>query len=295
MKYERPLFASFYPPLPNPVINYLKSHGRVVIPMAGLALLGAVFAGVVVYQFLHQAALTAKYKDLISENEKLRSESAALKQGWDRLQERLTVLETASLQIADASGIDYPAEIAANSPSAIGRAIGGPDDYAGSEIAELSAAFDSKLDKVGEIFELQQLKLSGTPASWPVRGSITDRFGWRFSPFGRGSESHSGLDISASFGAPVQATADGHVVYAGPQGGYGNLIEIDHGFGLATRYGHLSRISVRIGDHVNRGSMIGAVGTTGRSTGPHCHYEVRLHGVPVNPIKYIAENDKPSD
>jgi murein DD-endopeptidase MepM/ murein hydrolase activator NlpD len=147
----------------------------------------------------------------------------------------------------------------------------------------LSAAFDSKLDKVGEIFELQQLKLSGTPASWPVRGSITDRFGWRFSPFGRGSESHSGLDISASFGAPVQATADGHVVYAGPQGGYGNLIEIDHGFGLATRYGHLSRISVRIGDHVNRGSMIGAVGTTGRSTGPHCHYEVRLHGVPVNP------------
>jgi murein DD-endopeptidase MepM/ murein hydrolase activator NlpD len=263
--------------------------------MTGLALIGAAFAGLVVYQFLHQAALTAKYKDLISENRKLRAESAALKQGWDRLQERVTILETASLQIAEASGIDYPGEIAFDSPSAIGRAIGGPDDYAGSEITELSAAFDSKLDKVGEIFELQQLKLSGTPASWPVKGSITDRFGYRFSPFGRGSESHSGLDISASFGSPVQATADGHVVYAGPQGGYGNLIEIDHGFGLTTRYGHLSRIAVRIGDHVNRGSMIGAVGTTGRSTGPHCHYEVRLHGVPVNPIKYITDNEKNAD
>src|SRR5262249_41751465 len=151
-----------------------------------------------------------------------------LKQGWDRLQERVTVLETASLQIADASGIDYPSEIAANSPLAVGRAIGGPDDYSGSEINELAAALGFHVDKVGEILELQQLKLSGTPASWPVKGSITDRFGYRFSPFGGGSESHSGLDISASFGAPVQATADGHVVYAGPQGGYGNLIEIDH-------------------------------------------------------------------
>jgi murein DD-endopeptidase MepM/ murein hydrolase activator NlpD len=119
--------------------------------------------------------------------------------------------------------------------------------------------------------------------SWPVSGTITSPFGWRSNPFGGAPDFHPGLDIAAPTGTTVTATAGGQVILAQWYGGYGNFILIDHGGGLSSGYGHLSAIYVSVGQTITRGQAIGAVGSTGRSTGPHLHFEVRLNGKPVDP------------
>lgn len=119
--------------------------------------------------------------------------------------------------------------------------------------------------------------------SWPVTGTITSPFGWRSNPFGGAPDFHQGLDIAAPTGTTVTAAATGTVILAQWYGGYGNYILIDHGGGYSTGYGHLSAIYVSVGQKVKRGQAIGAVGSTGQSTGPHLHFEVRIHGKPVDP------------
>ena len=126
------------------------------------------------------------------------------------------------------------------------------------------------------------------PSIWPVAGAIRGGFGVRHNPFGGpGSEFHKGQDISAAYGSQVIATADGVVVIAGWLRGYGNVVYVDHGNGISTRYGHLSHIDVTVGQTVKRGDNLGLVGSTGRSTGPHLHYEVRIDGQATNPIPYL--------
>lgn len=122
------------------------------------------------------------------------------------------------------------------------------------------------------------------PTMWSHLGKINNEFGFRRNPFGgRSYEFHAGMDIDGERGDSVLAPANGTIVKAGWQGGYGNLIEIDHGNGLTTRYGHLSKVEVQVGDTVSRGQLIGLVGSTGRSTGPHLHYELRLNDKAINP------------
>jgi murein DD-endopeptidase MepM/ murein hydrolase activator NlpD len=122
------------------------------------------------------------------------------------------------------------------------------------------------------------------PTMWALLGKINNEYGFRRNPFGgRSYEFHGGLDIDGNKGDSVIAPANGVITKAGWQGGYGNLIEIDHGNGLVTRYGHLSRVDVRVGDNIQRGQLVGLVGSTGRSTGPHLHYELRLNDKPINP------------
>jgi len=125
------------------------------------------------------------------------------------------------------------------------------------------------------------------PSIWPVRGQITAGFGQRMDPFSGEGAFHAGVDISVPFGTRVETTADGIVLEAGPESGYGNEILIDHGYGLTTKYGHLSRIFVVVGQVLKRGQVIGAVGMTGKTTGPHLHYEVHVKDTPVNPTKYL--------
>jgi murein DD-endopeptidase MepM/ murein hydrolase activator NlpD len=126
------------------------------------------------------------------------------------------------------------------------------------------------------------------PAIWPVIGPLRSGVGMRSNPFGGSSiEYHKGQDIAAPIGTPVIATADGIVTVAGWQRGYGWVVYIDHGNGLSTRYGHLSRIDVTVGQNLKRGEQLGLVGSTGRSTGPHLHYEVRVNGQPVSPLLYL--------
>ncbi len=129
---------------------------------------------------------------------------------------------------------------------------------------------------------------SNIPSIWPVAGLLRSGFGVRGNPFGGSSrEFHKGQDISAPMGTPVIATADGTVIIAGWLRGYGWVVYIDHGNGLSTRYGHLSRIDVEVGRTIRRGEQLGLVGSTGRSTGPHLHYEVLINGQATNPIPYL--------
>ncbi len=130
----------------------------------------------------------------------------------------------------------------------------------------------------------QQAKIAVTPSIWPANGEVSSRYGLRWG----GSDFHPGIDIAADTGTPVVATADGVVVESGwNSGGYGNLVEIDHGNGIHTLYGHNSQIAVSIGTAVKKGQVIAYMGSTGFSTGPHVHYEVRVNGKAVNPDRYL--------
>ncbi len=125
------------------------------------------------------------------------------------------------------------------------------------------------------------------PSIWPVHGRVTAGFGERMDPLSGEGAFHAGMDIAAPVGTEVEAAADGIVFSAGPDAGYGNAVLIDHGYSITTKYGHLSRIYVVVGQEVRRGQVIGAVGMTGRATGPHLHYEVHVQETPVNPARYL--------
>jgi murein DD-endopeptidase MepM/ murein hydrolase activator NlpD len=131
------------------------------------------------------------------------------------------------------------------------------------------------------------MQMAAAPTLWPVEGHITGSFGERIDPFNGEGAFHTGVDISTGYGQAVIAPADGVVIFADQNGGYGRLLILEHGNGISTRYGHLSSFAAIVGQSVRRGDVIGYVGQSGRATGPHLHYEVRLHDVPVNPHKYM--------
>jgi murein DD-endopeptidase MepM/ murein hydrolase activator NlpD len=152
-----------------------------------------------------------------------------------------------------------------------------------------SAAFDTVRGSIKPSgFVDAAFDRSTMPAIWPVRGQVSAGFGQRLDPLSGEGAFHAGLDLRAPMGSIVQSTADGLVFFAGRDAGYGNAVLIDHGYGITTKYGHLSRIVVVVGQEVKKGQIIGAVGMTGRSTGPHLHYEVKLNDTPVNPYRYLG-------
>lgn len=153
-------------------------------------------------------------------------------------------------------------------------------------IQETQAREQSVLSLWESLADRQSL-INATPNIKPARGWISSTFGYRTSPITGKLAMHAGLDIAASPGSPIYAPADGIVSFAGWDEGYGKLVSIDHGFGVNTRFGHNSQIYVRVGQRVSRWDVIAAVGNTGRSTGPHLHYEVRVNGIPRNPMLYI--------
>lgn len=148
---------------------------------------------------------------------------------------------------------------------------------------------EQSLQQLHDYFQDQKSLLASTPSIWPARGWVTSDFGQRLDPYTADRVMHAGLDIAAPHGKDVVAPAEGTVVFAGLEGGYGNVLVIDHGYGIKTRYGHLAKITVKAGDRIKRGQIVAVVGNTGRSTGPHLHYEVRVNGIPQNPRKFILE------
>ena len=165
-------------------------------------------------------------------------------------------------------------------------------DWVNRDLEVLGQEITSRERSFHELNRLLQEKrslLAATPTISPVKGLITAEFGYRRSPFTGRREFHEGVDIAAPAGTPILATADGVVSFAGPMSDYGKVVFIDHGHGLATFYAHDSRIRVREGQLVKRGDVIAYVGSTGRTTGPHVHYEVHLNGAVVNPLKYIID------
>jgi murein DD-endopeptidase MepM/ murein hydrolase activator NlpD len=148
---------------------------------------------------------------------------------------------------------------------------------------------------VEDLVETRADRLELTPSIWPVAGNIRSGFGRRRDPFTGRNEQHQGLDIGALYGTPVHTPANGRVVFAGRQAAYGNLVVIDHGSGITTRYGHLSQFDVNVGDRLAKGELLGFVGSTGRSTGPHLHYEVRMDERAVNPRNYLPSGRPTAD
>ena len=148
----------------------------------------------------------------------------------------------------------------------------------------------SSLSELSNFLEEHRLIMSSTPSIWPTKGWISSSFGYRMSPFSGRRVFHEGLDIANKIGTPIQATAKGVVIFSGRKAGYGNVITIDHGFGYVTRYAHCNKLYLKEGESVEKGQVIAEVGNTGRSTGPHLHYEVLVNGVQVNPMKFIVSD-----
>ncbi|UCG39238.1 MAG: peptidoglycan DD-metalloendopeptidase family protein [bacterium] len=249
-------------------------------------------------------------KKMVSELERLRMETRQQQQqlvtfakSIDDLQGEMNRLRQFDMKLrvmADLDGVIYPEQV---------MGIGGenPEPFNPLE-AELSFQDQALLNNMSrgldrlrtdvsiqersfqelvEYLEDQKSLLASTPSIWPVKGWLTSDFGYRTSPFTGRREMHKGLDVATRTGTGVIAPADGLVVFSGREGGFGNMLLIDHGYGLVTRYGHLSNMEVKLGQKVKRGDLIARVGNTGRSTGPHLHYEVVVNGVSINPMRYI--------
>jgi murein DD-endopeptidase MepM/ murein hydrolase activator NlpD len=220
------------------------------------------------------------------ENERLRVENEQQKQKLEQLKDRVDAIEDASRRLAELSGVT-------GENTAARRGSGGPlvrmDEAGIAAVEERAAQLEERLKD----YEKALGERSRIPSIWPVEGETTDGFGGRRDPFGGYSyEFHSGQDIRAERGTTVVAAANGTVVFAGWKTGYGQMIEVSHGGGLTTRYAHLSKIEVELGQQMARGQLLGRVGSTGRSTGPHLHYEVRIDGESVNPLSYLPARDE---
>lgn len=214
-----------------------------------------------------------------AENQRLRAENSRQRQELNQLNNRVEAVEDTSRKLAEKSGV-------VEEPVSSGS--GGPELPLDEEGLAALAGKMAHLERNIHVYERVLRERGYTPTVWPVMGKLEGGFGGRRNPFGGSSyEFHSGQDIEAASGAPVVSGASGQVSFVGWQNGYGQLIVIDHGGGLSTRYGHLSRIDVAPGQTLTRGQLIGSVGSTGRSTGPHLHYEVRINDQPVNPLQYL--------
>ena len=166
-----------------------------------------------------------------------------------------------------------------------------PEDTFGL-VRMLLETMESRLQMVRKRVDRRNALADATPSMWPSYGWLTSTMGMRTDPLTGEQDFHSGLDIAGDRGQPVFSTAAGRVASVGYSGGYGNLVVIDHGFGLETRYGHLLNYSVKVGDHVKRGDQIGQVGATGRATGYHLHYEILANGKLLNPLKLLTQTPR---
>ncbi len=222
----------------------------------------------------------AEHLRIERENRKLRAENDKQKQELQRLNNRVDAVEDTSRKLAEISGVEKDQPV---------RGQGGPARPVDSAAALAAlVAKTERLEREMRDYEDLLRRRGMTPSIWPVSGKLESGMGGRRNPFGgRGFEYHEGQDIDAVYGTPVMVAASGTVTIAGRERGYGNVIYVDHGAGLSTRYGHLSQIDVKIGQTVTRGQTIGLVGSTGRSTGPHLHYEVRINNQPVDPRQYL--------
>src|SRR5215210_4943998 len=225
---------------------------------------------------------------LQKENDELRQVNQTFEASIQKLQDQLTSYEDRTRDLAIVAGVESLGD-------GVEAGIGGgaPDEASLTDLPKMqarAALLDGVLETVEDRLEQRMRWISSTPAITPVRGILTSGFGYRADPMTHGRGNHQGIDIAAAYGLPVHASGDGLVLQAGEQGGLGKAVFIAHGYGLTSRYGHMSAITVRPGQRIERGDVIGKVGNTGRSTGPHLHYEVRMDGEPLNPIGYMLDN-----
>jgi murein DD-endopeptidase MepM/ murein hydrolase activator NlpD len=251
--------------------------------------------------FLSLTGIASSYTRMllkVSQFNQLRTEKDQLKNNYSRLEQ---VAKERDVQIASLGSIAgevstlYGLKTQPSLARASDEEIDGVD--VSSSLDQLHALRTSALTgatMVGLTMGLTRnattadwFRANSAPNLWPVDGPVTASFGERIDPFNGEGAFHSGVDIGSSYGTPIIAPADGVITFADQLGGYGKAIMIDHGNGISTRYGHLSGFAVTAGQAVHRGDVIGYIGVSGRSTGPHLHYEVRINDTPVNPYKYL--------
>jgi murein DD-endopeptidase MepM/ murein hydrolase activator NlpD len=255
---------------------------------------------------VHYAAF---YRDLVELRELRLTNSELKRQNLDyelsveHLNERVSSLQDFVRKLSVMAGLDSTVN------ADVDGGVGGPHDLDYTTTSGAFAEVKGELDRMkGELagleeksrvlerfYEQNNLMLASTPSIWPVRGYFSSSFGVRNDPFTGEREMHYGIDISTVSGRPVVASADGVVLYASRRGSYGNIVVIDHKFGVMTRYAHLSGFNTRAGQQVKRGDVVGYVGNTGRSRAPHLHYEVWVQDRPVMPLDYILEYNRSFD
>jgi murein DD-endopeptidase MepM/ murein hydrolase activator NlpD len=265
---------------------------------------GAVAFGLaVLVHYFSLLAASSENRVLKEENAQLRSQIllvqekvAHISSTLDRVERFDAKLRTAVTQLQDPEKNLAVGPLEAPPPQAAvpGPAPAGTEPAAAlpgklDSLATAATRQESSLTELQEYFEDRKSLLASTPSIWPTRGWLTSEFGVRVDPYSSERTMHRGVDIATAHGAEVVAPSDGTVVFAGVEGSYGKVLVLDHGYGVKTRYGHLAEIFVAPGERVKRGARIGAVGNTGRSTGPHLHYEVRVDGIPENPRKFFLE------
>lgn len=269
-----------------------------------LAALAGVFALPVLMGLGAKWSARSTVEELERSNIALQIENASYREATGQLAGQISSLQAAVDSLGIQAAVDPNAGRAMEKLPAFvkSRAMGGAlgtnsgqvlgalfaPDLSFGALSDVLNAMASRLDIMRSGVQRRQALAAATPSIWPVAGWLSSAYGNRRDPFTGGPDFHPGLDISADYGQPVHATADGTVAVASPSGSYGNLVEIDHGFGIVTRYGHLSRFQSIAGQQVHRGDVIGYVGSTGRSTSAHLHYEILLNGKLTNPLKLLA-------
>jgi murein DD-endopeptidase MepM/ murein hydrolase activator NlpD len=292
----------------------------------GLALL--LIQGGIVTHYVYQWNQLSELEEIKKELNSSRARTGTFSTEVDGMKKRMLALETLNRKlqtmfgleaddiqglpsgVAGQGGEEFPYETASGEVPALTGGLAqktGLDQAASHgflatdrKISEIKSGLDwlsqqSKLesqilDELSAVAEKKAVQWASTPSIWPVKGSITSRFGPRVSPFTGKKALHAGLDIGARKGTEIRSPASGKVVVAAYDGRMGKFIRIDHGYGIETTYGHLSKIHVKYGDRVHRGDLIGLVGSTGKfSTGPHLHYQVAVNDKVVDPIHYILD------
>jgi len=239
-------------------------------------------------QYFTSLSRTHELSKLKKENKALQQANEDFSKSVEHLRNQLTSVEEKTRKLAIIAGVEA---LDAGSRGGVGgvRQTADNNPYL-DDVDQMnfrSRRLETDLSIVEDRLLRQAQILSSTPSIAPVRGILTDGFGGRSDPFTGEPGNHGGVDISSANGQAVRTPADGVVVKAQWENGYGNVVYVSHGYGYSTRYGHLSRYNARPGQRVKRGDVVGFVGSTGRSTGPHLHYEVRVNNNPVNPLAYI--------
>jgi murein DD-endopeptidase MepM/ murein hydrolase activator NlpD len=269
-----------------------------VLLVAGLVLASSLLtASLILPQTDHRhqgvdASLPMRMLQALRNNNQQHLDALALQVG--EIQARILRLDALSARLAELAGVKEQDIQAEDSPGRGGPLVSPRDmsvvDIEG-QLEQLMSELQARSDRLGVLEALllqQKLNKNTIPSGSPVNvGYNSSSFGWRVDPFTGKMAMHEGLDFMAEIGTPIYAAAGGIVVEAESTPDYGNIIKIDHGSGIETRYAHTSRMMVKEGDRVEKGQLIGEVGNTGRSTGAHLHFEVRLNGVALDPRKYL--------
>ncbi|MDH5405413.1 MAG: M23 family metallopeptidase [Candidatus Aminicenantes bacterium] len=268
-------------------------HHRLVL-ISVICFFVIISIGFFAYNYVHLSARVGELDSLLLENARLKNENAEYKVSTDIISQKIAEFDDYRKKLNTIAGIQPPPE------GGEYGGVGNLDDVQQSpatralkhnlpSLQQQVKDMDKNFQLLMDHYENLSLLLASTPSIWPVRGYLSGFFRYRTDPFTGHNSFHQGIDISTPLGKPVIAPADGIVISASQNKGYGNIVVIKHRFGYTTRYGHLSKFAVRRGQEVKRGDVIGYIGQSGKATGPHLHYEVRINNKSVNPLNYILE------